>query len=339
MARKKSSSKPSPLVESLRREVRRRMEEDGITQAELARELGCSPANVSKILQGDSDLQGETIFKLARAVGLEITVASAQDGSAEDSAGGRRSLVGPPRKRKTRTKTGHRYDYSRHLGHMAQLIVKAELSRKKPSEREAAGATVEWADGQEDLAQVSAGTLRRHFAEDRERLLAEARRELGVSPQPRQEQPPAASRPVRTSRSPAPRATGSRPDLGGTLLDDQPGCLAEIHRSGAPLEEVSAADPDLTAPTQAVARELRADISITKLADPVGELTRELDESRRYSRPIRVPSLADFPSSARLPEVGLAKHDPYYDAHRKMKRMFEELKVPSFPNLTKPWPR
>ena len=58
------------FTESLVRE----MERQGITRIELARRLGTSPANVTKILRGKVNFTLATMVRLARALGAELHV-------------------------------------------------------------------------------------------------------------------------------------------------------------------------------------------------------------------------------------------------------------------------
>jgi transcriptional regulator with XRE-family HTH domain len=53
-------------------EVARRMEELGVSRAELARRLGTSPAYVTKVLRGNANFTLATIVKLARALESEV---------------------------------------------------------------------------------------------------------------------------------------------------------------------------------------------------------------------------------------------------------------------------
>jgi len=337
MARKQAKSTSNPFVRSLRRAVLRQMKDEGISQAELAERMKCTPANVSNILHGDSDLKGGTISNLLVAVGLELALADPQEALTEDAGNcPGRVLVARP-KRTANTKQGQRYDYSSHLGYMARLIVQAKQRGENLSERTAARAAVEWAKGQENLAQVTAGTLRTHFAADRDQLLAEARRALGEPPQPREGQLPSEPRPGRPRKSAMSRPSGSRPTLGTGRLGDGTGMTAAALQASDPLGELDAADPSLTAPEQELARVVMADRSMSKLTDPVGEMTRELERSTLSARPVRIPSLADFPSSAHLPELGFPKNDPHLDPHGYMKKTFEELTGPKIPSLAKPW--
>lgn len=53
-------------------EVARRMEELGVSRAELARRLGTSPAYVTKVLRGNANFTLATIVKLAQALESEV---------------------------------------------------------------------------------------------------------------------------------------------------------------------------------------------------------------------------------------------------------------------------
>lgn len=51
-----------------------RMDEQGISRAELARRLGTSPAYITKILRGNINFTLETLVRLAVAVGAEVRI-------------------------------------------------------------------------------------------------------------------------------------------------------------------------------------------------------------------------------------------------------------------------
>jgi ribosome-binding protein aMBF1 (putative translation factor) len=49
-----------------------RMEEQGVSRADLARKIGCSPAYVTKILRGGTNFTLETMVKIADVLGCEV---------------------------------------------------------------------------------------------------------------------------------------------------------------------------------------------------------------------------------------------------------------------------
>lgn len=60
------------LVHDFTEALSRRMEEQGLSRAELARRLGTSQAYVTKVLRGNVNFTLATLVKLARAVGGEV---------------------------------------------------------------------------------------------------------------------------------------------------------------------------------------------------------------------------------------------------------------------------
>lgn len=56
------------------RELERRMEEQGVSRAELARRLGSSKAYVTKVMSADANFTLTTMTRLAMAVGGEVHV-------------------------------------------------------------------------------------------------------------------------------------------------------------------------------------------------------------------------------------------------------------------------
>lgn len=58
----------------LTEEISRLMELRGITRAELAETLGCSPAYVTKILRGNVNFTLATMTRLARALGAVVRI-------------------------------------------------------------------------------------------------------------------------------------------------------------------------------------------------------------------------------------------------------------------------
>ncbi|MBI2744485.1 MAG: helix-turn-helix transcriptional regulator [Burkholderiales bacterium] len=61
-------------------QVHARMQAQGMSNTELARRLGTSPAYVTRLFRGSANLSLQTLVKLAQAVGagLRLSVASAQ---------------------------------------------------------------------------------------------------------------------------------------------------------------------------------------------------------------------------------------------------------------------
>lgn len=55
-------------------QVTARMRTQGISNAELARRLGTSPAYVTRLFRGTANLSVQTMVKLARAVGTKLQV-------------------------------------------------------------------------------------------------------------------------------------------------------------------------------------------------------------------------------------------------------------------------
>jgi len=56
------------------RELERRMEEQGVSRAELARRLGTSKAYITKVMGADANFTLTTMTRLARALGGEVHV-------------------------------------------------------------------------------------------------------------------------------------------------------------------------------------------------------------------------------------------------------------------------
>jgi len=86
------------------RELERRLEEQGISRAELARRLGSSKAYVTKVLSADANFTLATMNRLAAAVGgtvhfrIEDRKVAARQGSNRQPPEGREP--GPPRQAK-----------------------------------------------------------------------------------------------------------------------------------------------------------------------------------------------------------------------------------------------
>lgn len=91
-------------------EVARRLEEEGVSRAELARRMGTSPAYVTKILRGDVNFTLATMSKLARSLGsrLEVRLAAAKATarSAAPAPADRRSPAGRRGRSPLRPPTG-----------------------------------------------------------------------------------------------------------------------------------------------------------------------------------------------------------------------------------------
>jgi transcriptional regulator with XRE-family HTH domain len=60
------------LVHDFTEALARRMEEQGVSRAELARRIGTSQAYVTRVLRGNVNFTLATLVKLARAVGGEV---------------------------------------------------------------------------------------------------------------------------------------------------------------------------------------------------------------------------------------------------------------------------
>ena len=59
--------------------VLRRMEEQSVTQVELARRMGCTQQYVSNLLKGSSNMTLETIARLEKALDLDLLKSSLSD--------------------------------------------------------------------------------------------------------------------------------------------------------------------------------------------------------------------------------------------------------------------
>jgi transcriptional regulator with XRE-family HTH domain len=62
------------IVHDFTEAVTRRMEERGVSRAELARRLGTSQAYVTKVFRGNVNFTLATLVKLARATGAEVRI-------------------------------------------------------------------------------------------------------------------------------------------------------------------------------------------------------------------------------------------------------------------------
>ena len=60
-------------------QVLRRMEEQSVTQVELARRMGCSQQSVSVLLKGSSNMTLETIARLEKALDLDLLKSAFSD--------------------------------------------------------------------------------------------------------------------------------------------------------------------------------------------------------------------------------------------------------------------
>lgn len=196
---------PTPTVRRFLDQLKARMDELGMTQAELARKMGQSEALVSRFLRGDSNLSPPTMEKLASAVGSEVSIqllaptepeieVSVKPASAPADPVKRREAVkararalaeeegpelvaeiarmAPKDRRPVGRPRGAVWDTTLHLAYMARLLVSGEAGFTEASELAA-----EWAEAQ-GLKVVSARTLRRHFRMDEGRYMAQAEFEL-----------------------------------------------------------------------------------------------------------------------------------------------------------------
>jgi transcriptional regulator with XRE-family HTH domain len=71
------NAKEPPWLRDLRNKVRARLRAQGATQAGLAWHLGITEKHVSQLLTGKVDGTPEMLDRLARSVGLRITLAEA----------------------------------------------------------------------------------------------------------------------------------------------------------------------------------------------------------------------------------------------------------------------
>lgn len=60
-------------------QVLRRMEEQSVTQVELARRMGCSQQYVSTLLKGSSNMTLETIARLEQALDMDLLKSALSD--------------------------------------------------------------------------------------------------------------------------------------------------------------------------------------------------------------------------------------------------------------------
>ena len=60
-------------------QVLRRMEEQSVTQVELARRMGCTQQYVSNLLKGSSNMTLETIARLEKALDLDLLKSALSD--------------------------------------------------------------------------------------------------------------------------------------------------------------------------------------------------------------------------------------------------------------------
>ena len=60
-------------------QVLRRMEEQSVTQVEVARRMGCTQQYVSNLLKGSSNMTLETIARLEKALDLDLLKSSLSD--------------------------------------------------------------------------------------------------------------------------------------------------------------------------------------------------------------------------------------------------------------------
>ncbi len=62
-------------------ELVRRMEHDGVSRAELARRLGCSPAHVTQILRGPSNFTLASMARISQALGCTLRMRMQPEGA------------------------------------------------------------------------------------------------------------------------------------------------------------------------------------------------------------------------------------------------------------------
>jgi len=62
-------------------QVRQIMHEKGLRNVDLAERLGVSEANISKLLKGDKNLQLDTLYLLADAIGEQLSLSYGHDNS------------------------------------------------------------------------------------------------------------------------------------------------------------------------------------------------------------------------------------------------------------------
>lgn len=78
--------KPTSIVDDFLKQLLRKMRAQGISQTELAKRLDCSKSNVSKLLNGKSNLQVATMERLAKALEVEVAVGLQLNGPCSDEA-------------------------------------------------------------------------------------------------------------------------------------------------------------------------------------------------------------------------------------------------------------
>lgn len=195
--------KPAPTVTKFLDQLKLRMNELGMTQADLARKMGYSEALVSRFLRGDSNLSSPTMEKLASAVGSEVTIQLLAPTEPETEAsvkpapapaepvkrrealkarahalaeeGGPELVVeiarmAPKDRNPVGRPPGAIWDYSAHLLQMARLLVSGEAR----GVTEASELAAQWAKNIPGLKVVSPRTLRRYFRKDEDRYRAQA---------------------------------------------------------------------------------------------------------------------------------------------------------------------
>lgn len=69
------------LKDTLNREIVKAMQEEGITNAELARRMNCSPPTCLLMVQNKRNLQLDTVERLAKALGRTVEIAFVKNGN------------------------------------------------------------------------------------------------------------------------------------------------------------------------------------------------------------------------------------------------------------------
>lgn len=62
------------ILLDLTEQIVRHMEREGINRSQLAKRLGCFPAQITKLLSGHPNMTLETIVKVARALNCEVAL-------------------------------------------------------------------------------------------------------------------------------------------------------------------------------------------------------------------------------------------------------------------------
>lgn len=72
MTKASSSDAATRQVDALKAKIKKHLKKQGITQADLAKRLDCTPANVSKLLRAGGNTTMNSLMRLADAAGLEL---------------------------------------------------------------------------------------------------------------------------------------------------------------------------------------------------------------------------------------------------------------------------